>query len=188
MRVLRAVMSASLLTTEAILLVEGRAQEALPLHLCSVSAIVALALSFGAGDWSLDFLWYLGMPGALLALVFPAPAVSRYQPLLNASYVTTHALIIVIPAWAIAKGRRVRRGRERAMLLALHALAAAAYAANLALGTDYLFLMAPPAGTPLCVPYAWGYPFYLLTLEALAFALVAVTGRGMARLFPGAMK
>ena len=108
MRAMGRLLAASLLLTEGILVLEGRAREALPLHLCGVSALVALALAFGAGAWALDWLWYLGMPGALLALLFPAPAVSRYQALMNVSYVTTHALIIAIPAARMKSGRRVR--------------------------------------------------------------------------------
>lgn len=184
MRILGLVMTASLAVTEGILLLEGRWQEAIPLHLCSISAIAALALAWGAGKWTLNFLWYLGMPGALLALLFPAPAVSRYQLLLNITYTVTHALILLIPACALASGMRVRRGQNMIMLLAIHLLAAAAYAANLYFGTDFMFLMAPPLGTPLCVPYRLGYGWYLLSLEVLVLALLWITGRLMPALFP----
>ena len=37
----------------------------------------AVALALRPRQATLDFLWYLGIPGAALALVFPAPAVSR---------------------------------------------------------------------------------------------------------------
>lgn len=184
MRILRSVLTVSLAVTEGILLLEGRWQEAIPLHLCSISAIAALFTAFGAGAWALDFLWYLGIPGAMLALLFPAPAVSRYQALLNASYVATHALIIVIPLWLLAKGRRVRKGRSCRMLLVMQALALLAFFVNRQLGTDFMFLMAPPAGTPLCIAYAWGYGFYLLTLEGLVALLLLITGGLLPRWFP----
>ena len=184
MRGLGRVLAVSVAVTEGILLLEGRWQEAIPLHLCSVSAIAALALAWGTKGWALDFLWYLGMPGALLALLFPAPAVSRYQALLDLSYMATHALILVIPAYALRRGQRVRRGRIRHMLLTVHVLALAAVAANSILGTDYMFLMAPPYGTPLCVPYRMGYGWYMLSLEGLVLAMLCITGRLMPALWP----
>lgn len=184
MRVLRRMLAVSLAVTEGILLLEGRWQEAIPLHLCSVSAIVALALAWSAKNWTLDFLWYLGMPGALLALLFPAPAVSRYQALLDISYLATHALILAIPAYALRTGQRVRRGRIRHMLLAVHAMALVAFAVNSILGTDFMFLMAPPYGTPLCVPYRMGYGWYILSLECLVLVMLGMTGRLSPALWP----
>ncbi|MDO5299407.1 MAG: YwaF family protein [Clostridia bacterium] len=168
------VLAVSLVATEAILLLEGRWQEALPLHLCSLSAMAALVLAFGEHGMLLDFLWYLGMPGAALALIFPAPAVTRCQALLNASYVTTHALILIIPLTAMLAGMRPRRGRAPAMMMILQGIALVAYFVNRALGTDFLFLMAPPAGTPLVTAYSWGYPAYLLALEAIMLAVCMV--------------
>ena len=184
LRALRRVLAASLMTTEGILLAQGRWREALPLHLCSISALCALALPAHGGQGRLDFLGYLGMPGALLALLFPAPAVSRWQTLLDASYYTTHALILVLPLCCLAAGRRVRRGRAARMFLLMQGVALVAYGVNRLLGTDYLFLMAPPAGTPLETAYAWGYTLYLLTLEGLLAALLLLTGRALPAICP----
>ncbi len=62
--------------TTALLALQGRMREAVPLHLCSVSALAAAVLVVFTRAAFLDFLWLLGMPGAVLALVFPAPASS----------------------------------------------------------------------------------------------------------------
>ena len=74
------------------------------------------------------------------------------------------------------------------MLLALHALALPAWGINRLLGTDFLFLMAPPAGTPLEVVFSWGRIPYLLVLEALLGALLLVTGRLLPTLCPACME
>lgn len=166
---------ASLGTTLALLVLEGRWQEAIPLHLCSVSALAAIALAFSPRQALLDFLWTLGMPGAALALLFPAPAVCRWQRLLTGSYVLTHALILIIPALRMGRGMRPQSGRIRAMLGVLLALAALAEAVNRRLGTDFLFLAAPPAGTPLENVFALGRPAYLLFL----FCMMTALCRGM---------
>lgn len=114
MRMMRRLMGVllllSMLVTTALLVVQGRWQEAIPLHLCSVSALLAAVLSFKKSPAILDFLWYLGMPGAVLALIFPAPASSVMQPLFTAGYVVTHALIAAIPLTAFAMGEEPRQG------------------------------------------------------------------------------
>ena len=158
---------ASMGVTLGLLLVQGRWREALPLHLCSVSALAAAALAFAGRTWLLDYLWYLGMPGAVLALLFPAPAVSRWQTAMNLSYAATHMLIVLIPLCRLIQGMRPRKGLALLMMLAMQALAAIACCANAVLGTDFLFLAAPPAAAPLEAVYRLGYPLYLLTLETL---------------------
>lgn len=165
------ILACSLATTLVLIALNGAAQEALPLHLCSISALCALLLSLGATGTPLDFLWYLGMPGALLALLFPAPASSRYQALLDASYYATHALILILPLLTMAGGRCPRTGRAADMMLLLQAIALLAWGINRRLGTNFLFLSAPPAQTPLETAYAWGYPAYIACLEAIMLAV-----------------
>ena len=117
----------SMAGTTLMLALQGRIREAVPLHLCSVSALAAAALAFSPAPFVVDFLWLLGMPGAVLALVFPAPAVSRWQTAFTACYVLTHALIVLIGLSALAMGERPRVGRAPQVLLALQALAVAAF-------------------------------------------------------------
>ena len=102
----------SMAGTTLMLALQGRIREAVPLHLCSVSALAAAALAFSPAPFVVDFLWLLGMPGAVLALVFPAPAVSRWQTAFTACYVLTHALIVLIGLSALAMGERPTRARN----------------------------------------------------------------------------
>lgn len=176
MRALGAVLALSMAVTVALVALEGRASEALPLHLCSLSAVAALCLALGARGLALDFLWYLGIPGALLALAFPAPALSRWQTLLNLSYVITHALIVLIPCAAMARGDFPRTGRAAQMMILLQGFALLAFAVNRRLNTDFMFLMAPPAGTPLERVFGWGYLPYLLSLEGIMLATALLMG------------
>jgi len=167
LHVLCAMLVCSMVVTEGLLVLQGRWREAVPLHLCSISAIAAALLALFSWPFLLDFLWYLGMPGAALALIFPAPASSVCQPLLNISYFMTHALILLIPLCRMALGMRPQKGKTLQMMLLLLGLAGLAAAANSALGTDFLFLSYPPAGTPLETVFRFGYPLYVLTLFAV---------------------
>jgi len=177
------ILAGSMTTTAFLLLLEGRGWEILPLHLCSVSGLAAAALALRPRECLLDFLWYLGMPGAALALLFPAPAASKCQALMTVAYVLTHALILLIPAYLMLRGMRPRRHAAAVMLFALNVLALPAAFANRVLGTDFLFLSAPPAGTPLQALYALGAPVYLCALEALMAALCLMMERLAERIF-----
>lgn len=171
-------LSASLLLTLLLLVMEGRWREAIPLHLCSLAALAAIALSWRKNCGLLDFLWYLGMPGAALALVFPAPAVSRWQTLLNLSYFVTHALIVIIPLLRIFGGLLPRPGKTAKMFAVLGAAALASFAVNRMLGTNFLFLMAPPSPSPLEALYARSLVLYRFSLALM----MAVCCRGMDKL------
>ena len=139
----------SMAVTEILLLIQGRWREAIPLHLCSISAMVSVWFALFPRRALLDFLWYLGMPGAALALLFPSPASSICQPLLHASYFLTHALILLIPVCRMTLGMVPQRGKTKQMMILLCAIAALAAVTNGVLDTNFLFLTWPPAGTPL---------------------------------------
>lgn len=172
-----AALGASMLTTEALLIAQGRWQEAIPLHLCSVSALLAFAAAMGARGFALDFLWYLGLPGALLAMIFPAPAPSGAQTLFNLSYMTTHAMIVLIPLALMLRGARPREGREAHMLAAMGALAAAAHGVNRLLGTNFLFLASPPAPSPLELAMAAGRGAYIALLAGMMLLICLAQGK-----------
>lgn len=166
-RVLFAVLAVSLMATLSLLILQGRWREAVPLHLCSVCALLSLFLALRPRAWTLDILFYLGMPGAVLALLFPAPAVSACQIVMNASYVVTHAMILVIPAALMIMGMRPRPGLAARMTAYLLIAALAADTVNRVLDTDFFFLAAPPTGTPLAAVYAWGPRAYVIVLALM---------------------
>lgn len=157
---LLAILACSMMVTEGMLMYEGRWREAVPLHLCSLSAIASGWLACAPTQVILNFLWYLGMPGAALALLFPAPASSVCPLLLNASYFATHALILMIPIVRMIFGMRPERRKKGQAMLVLLMIACLAAAGNRILGTNFLFLALPPAGTPLEAVFSLGYPAY----------------------------
>ena len=168
----------SMVCTEGLLIMQGRGWEAIPLHLCSISAICALAAAWGSVCQDIvDYLWYIGLPGAVLALLFPAPAQSAFQGLFNLSYIITHGLIVLIVAVMLHSGVRPRSGHAARMMLLLQGIALVAFLVNEALGTNFLFLHAPPAGSPLVAVYGWGYPAYVLSLEGMMLVLCFIQSR-----------
>lgn len=63
----------SMACTTVMLAVQGRIREAIPLHLCSVSALAAAVLAFMPVQPIVDYLWLLGMPAQFWRSCFPRP-------------------------------------------------------------------------------------------------------------------
>lgn len=140
----------SMACTTVMLAVQGRIREAIPLHLCSVSALAAAVLAFMPVQPIVDYLWLLGMPGAILALVVSR---ARRQPLADALHGLLHAHARADCAhWPEHNGDgRMPARRKSADGADLFAGACfdGVLCQSAALGTDFLFLSAPPIGTPL---------------------------------------
>ncbi len=159
-------------------------QTLLPLHLCSLCALLAAAFYLHPTNGVYHFLWYLGMPGAALALVFPSVLQVPWQAPLEAAFFSTHALIAIAPLWHAAGGTLPAPAAAPRALAQCNLFAAFVYAADRLLGVNYLFLLAAPPGTPLVFFESLGRIPYLLSLEAAAALCVgamALAARGLAR-------
>lgn len=176
-RGMASVLTVSMGTTLVLLFVQGRWKDVIPLHLCSLSAVAAMILAMQPRSYLLDFLWYLGMPGAMLALLFPAPASSCTQWLMTTSYVVTHGMILLIPTYMMFLGMRPSVHASGKMMFVLNAAALCAAGVNRLLGTNFLFLSAPVIGTPLETVYAIGTPVYFCALEFMMAALCLLMER-----------
>ncbi|MEG0767382.1 MAG: YwaF family protein, partial [Clostridia bacterium] len=72
-------------------------QTLLPLHLCSAIAVLTVPMMI---RWDVRFFplsWYLGMPGALLALCVPVYGFSPWPHLAQAVFTATHATLVFAP-------------------------------------------------------------------------------------------
>ena len=176
-------LACSITVTTTLVIAEGMdvLRTILPLHLCSACALVSLFYYAHPTRAAFEFLYYVGMPGAALALCFPAVAVSRHQDVMDACFFLTHAMVVFAPVLSICAGERPREEAALRVYGELALFAAFVYAANRLLGANYLFLMAAPMGTPLTAIYRWGEGVYRLVLAALALAVVLV-GRQAAHL------
>ncbi len=156
----------------------------LPLHLCSLCAFLSLLFYARPIGGVYHFLWYLGMPCASLALAFPSILRVPWQGPLDAAFFATHALIVLAPLLHVAKGDLPRPKAALGTLAWGNAFAVAVYICNRLLGTNYLFLMAAPLGTPLQLFESLGRIPYLLTIEAIGAGAVGVmyaAARGLER-------
>lgn len=159
---------------ETILLLAGQLTwvTGLPLHLCSLMGLTVLPALVTRRETLLSALLYAGVPGAALALIFPAVADTPWPGITRFFFLLMHAGIVVSPLLPLAAGWQPRpMGALRAGLFLLGAGIAASIT-NALTGGNYLFLAGPVAGTPLVLLHRWGGHVYRLLLALLAAFLL----------------
>lgn len=148
-------------------------QNGLPLHLCSLMGLLALPTLLTRRPLLLNASLFAGVPGALLALLFPAVLHTPWPRLTALAFHTLHAGLVCVPLLPMALGWcPSEHGAADAWGFLLLA-AAGAGLANRFTGGNYLFLAGPVDGTPLMLLARWGGTVYRLLLIALASLVLA---------------
>lgn len=169
-------MLAAMALQEALLLLSGQLtwQTGLPLHLCSLLGLLTLPALLIQSETLLNTLFFAGVPGALLALAFPAALATPWPRLSMLAFHILHAGLVCTPVLPFALGwRPYPSGALRAWGVLL-AAACTASLVNRFTGGNYLFLSGPVAGTPLTWLYRWGPGWYQAALIALAGLVLAL--------------
>lgn len=152
---------------------------ALPLHICGMAGLLTAPVLYTNIKPLRAFYGFIGMPGALMALLFPAVMQSGRQSLMNAAFFTLHALIVICGGIAIFKKPCLR---PRDAFLGYGAgvvFAFFVFGFNRFFHTNYLFLAFAPKGTPLEWIFRWGQAVYVLLLCLIAFLVVCIEALGL---------
>ncbi len=158
-----------------------------PLHLCAFSGLLCVPMLLTRWRAPLSWMLYLGAPGALLALVFPAILLGSRPTLMRLAFYQAHTLILCATVWRALEEHSAGRpldGAARDVCLWANVYLLAVSAFNRAFGTNYLFLRAAPANTPLALMAARGSAAYLLTLEMALFLLLTLLDAAYRRVSP----
>lgn len=147
-------------------------QSILPLHLCSATAFAAIPMLWRWDRRLFQFCWYLGMPGAFVALCVPVVGYSPWPRAMQAVFLATHSVLFLAPVVMRCSGVRPMRLSAWNVFLAGNALVLLALGANALVGSNYMFLNQAPAGTPLAFMASGGRLGYLAWLEAIALLLL----------------
>lgn len=157
-------------------------RNALPLHLCSFTAMLTIPMLWRRDSRLFQFCWYLGMPGALLALLFPAVGYSPWPRLARTLFIAIHAALFFAPLILRASGMCPGRSGAWYAFLIGNMLMVGALIANKLVDTNYMFLSQAPVGTPLALMDGLGKVAYIASLECAALVLIwllsRVSGRG----------
>lgn len=175
---------ASMLVQEGVLFFAGWLDWAngLPLHLCSLLGLLTLPMLLRRNPFLCSAALFIGVPGAALALIFPAVLATPWPRVTAIAFHTLHAGLVCAPWLAIAGGWKPHPADAAWAGLFLLLAGVLAMLVNPLTGGNYLFLAAPVAGTPLALLGRWGLQPYRGLLALLAFAALAVEAlllRGM---------
>ena len=169
---------AAMLTQEIILLGAGLLnwRTGLPLHLCSLTGLIILPALTSENRTLWQMTVYLGMPGALMALLFPSVVETPWPQLTALAFHTMHALVFLAPLLPLGLGWRPDAGGALCSWLAVMVLGLAVLAVNALLGSNYLFLGWPVEGTPLTALAAHGLTGYRLALAGICTGVITLEG------------
>ncbi len=144
---------------------------ALPLHLCSMAALLAIVMLFTHSRPLFELLYFWAFAGTTQALITPDLRGFNFPHFHYFWYFSSHGMVILAVVWMMRmeRFRPSWRGCWRAALIT-NLYAAAVYPLNLFTGGNYLLLMYKPA-VPTIADWLGAWPGYLLWLELIGLAL-----------------
>ena len=132
---------------------------ALPLHVCSLTTLLCGISVFINSQFLLESIYYFGLIGAYLALLFPIYVHER-TGFLFLDYFIGHGLMIVIVHYHISKGF-IPRKRSAIRCYGTFLLAACLiFLFNYIFGTNYWFINENPGFRVALITSVW--PYYLI--------------------------
>ena len=153
----------------------------LPFHLCGISVLLITFDTIKPTKIVRYFLYYLGIPGALLALLFPNWTVLPCFNFFNIHSFTIHIMLTLYPVVLVAGGEFLPdiKAMFKCILL-LICLAIPIYFINLLCDTNFMFLMEPETGNPLGLfekflgSHLWGFPILLPIVMFIMYISIIV--------------
>ena len=138
----------------------------LPLHLCSVSAMIGSVAVFSNNRLLKEFLYGISLPGGMAAMANPNLGPYPLFSFFFAEYTLTHTLLILLPLlYVFGDGFRPDvRSLSQSICLATPFIGMAFWV-NQTIGSNYMFLNHAEEGTVLVLFDKWlGTPGYLLAV------------------------
>lgn len=151
-------------------------QTGLPLHLCSMMGVLTLPMLLTENRLLWHFALYAGMPGALLALIFPAVLDTPWPELTQLGFHGLHALLFLSPLLPLGLGRQPEAAGALHAWIILLGVGCAAMVVNALLGSNYLFLAGPAPVAPLLFLAQKGIWLYRLALALLSAVVIGAQG------------
>lgn len=167
-------LAASMAVQMALLQLDGQLtlQTGLPLHLCGLFGVLSIPMLLWRAPQPLyELSAFLAAPAAGITLLFPAVIASSHPALMRLAFLQLHVLVALTPVLLWRAGKPLPADPRRALVLASgYLLGVAAF--NRAFRTNYLFLSAAPAGTPLEWLAARGGGYYVCALAMLCMVVL----------------
>ena len=147
---------------------------ALPLHLCSIGAILSIFMLLKRNYSIFEVLYFWGIAGAVQALLTPDLRGYNFPHFHYLWYFTSHGMVILAVLWMLIV-ERVRPTwhslRKTILITSLYALVV--YPANIVTGGNYMLLMNKP-DVPTLADFLDVWPGYLFWLIVVALLVATM--------------
>lgn len=143
----------------------------LPLHICSIMVWMSIIMLLTRSYPIFEFAYFIGMAGALQAFLTPEAGQYGLWHFRAVQTVLVHGTLIIIPIYmSLKEGFRPTGKSFLRVAIGVNAYMVVVYFINLALGSNYLFIMHKPETASL-LDVLGPWPWYILSMEALGFAI-----------------
>lgn len=149
----------------------GFVQDHMPLHACGVSVLVTAVTLLTRNQRTYEIAYFWGLVAATNAVITPSAHELSFPGYRFFQYFTAHSGIVVGVLFAtLGLGMRPTLGGLFRAFGWLNAYALLIAVVNLLLGTNYLYLCAPPTAT--VTPFFFApWPWYIAVIEVIALAM-----------------
>ena len=145
--------------------------EHIPLHACSVMVWASIIMLFTRSYRIYEFAYFLGMGGAMQAVLTPEAGVYGLPHFRAFQTLIVHSTLVIVPIYMSAiEGYRPTWKSFLRVAVGVNIYMVIVYFINLALGSNYMYLMHKPETASL-MDVLGPWPWYILSLEALGFAI-----------------
>ncbi len=146
----------------------------LPLHLCSVCGWGSIYVLITRNTRVLEPVYFLGMGGALMTIITPDVGIYGFPHFRAFQIFASHGgMLLAILYMTIVEGFRPTWAAYGRMALIANGYMAFVFLVNLALGSNYLYLMQKPE-FPTLYDFMSPWPWYIFQVEAVGLTLSAV--------------
>ncbi len=143
----------------------------LPLHVCSIMVWASIIMLLTWNYRIYEFAYFIGMGGALQAVLTPEAGIYGLPHFRAFQTLIVHSTLVIVPIFMTTiVGYRPTWKSFLRVAVYTNVYMVIVYIINLLLGSNYLYLMhKPETASLLDVMGPW--PWYILALEAMGFAL-----------------
>ncbi len=141
----------------------------LPFHLCSVNIFVSAFHTYHPTKLTENFLYYLSIPGGLLAILMPTWTPLPFLNIFSIHSCTVHILLVLYPLLLLVDGARPDMKNMPRVLLLLLLLCIPGVISNAIFDTNFMFLNGSENNPILKLFEGWLGDFYFILLVPLLF-------------------
>ena len=153
----------------------------LPLHLCSINIFVIAVHAFKPSKMISGYLYTVAIPGAIAALLFPSWTSLPVGNFMHLHSFTVHILLALYPITLASAGElypQVKKIPQYLSLLIIMAIPI--WFINLALDTNFMFLMSADPGNPLYLfqeelgNHLYGFPVLIIAVLIVMYVPLVI--------------